>query len=57
MLITDLKGKALQKAIKDEREAEWDGKKSVDRQTIIDSSIMNRSQYDSEGNWLGYGEE
>ena len=55
MKITELKGNPLQHAINEAREAEWNGKKSIDRQTIIDLEIANNTEYDENGCFLSYG--
>ena len=60
MKITELTGKAYKKALSDERKAEWDGKRTytgevITEKDLVDFSLANHSEYDLNGNWLGYG--
>lgn len=59
MKINELKGKALTHALKSERAEEWDGKTSYDGKRITNDdlialSIMNKSEYDENGEFIGY---
>lgn len=55
--ISELSGDTLKAAIKEEREGEWNGKKSISKQAIIDFAIMNNTQYDKNGCFVSYGKK
>lgn len=50
--IEQLKGAALEKALQDTNEAEFDGK--ANRDTLIDYNIITGARYDENGEFVEY---
>lgn len=59
MKITELTGKARRHALASERQGEWNGARTflgepVTEDVLISYSLMCGSEYDKDGNWIGY---
>lgn len=59
MRIDELEGKALKRALKSERAEEWDGRtsyggKRITNDDLVALSLMNKSEYDENGDFIGY---
>lgn len=52
--IDDLEGEAKARAIKDEREGEWEEDENPTDEDLIDFSRMNNTRYTKDGEFYGY---